>query len=70
MARDPKNAQSDFIPATKKHLILEATPMIGPTRKSKIHVLRFTAPTKPGTYSYVCTFPGHWILMKGTMVVK
>ena len=69
MARDPKNATSDFIPEEKKNLILAATPMIGPTRKSLVHVLRFEAPQEPGVYPYVCTFPGHWIVMNGKMVV-
>ena len=69
MARDRRNANSDFIPADKSHLILHSSPMIGPTRKSQIHVLRFNAPDKPGLYPYVCTFPGHWIIMRGTMVV-
>ncbi len=31
--------------------------------------LRVTAPTAPGEYEYVCTFPGHWTLMWGTLVV-
>lgn len=69
MARDPKNANSDFIPSDKKELILQASPMIGPTRQSQVHVMRFTAPEAPGIYPFVCTFPGHWIIMKGNMVV-
>lgn len=69
MARDPKNANSDFIPKEKRSLILQATKMIGPTRKSRVHVLRFQAPEEPGIYPYVCTFPGHWVVMKGIMVV-
>ena len=69
MARDPENANSDFIPKDKRSLIVEATPMIGPTRKARVHVLRFNAPTEPGVYPYVCTFPGHWIVMRGDMVV-
>lgn len=69
MAKDPQNANSDFIPSAKKALILHAAPMIGPTRKSQIHVLRFTAPTEPGIYPFVCTFPGHWVVMNGEMVV-
>lgn len=32
-------------------------------------VLRFTAPEKPGSYPYVCTFPGHAMTMKGEMKV-
>jgi len=69
MAKDPANATSDFIPTEKKHLILQHTPLIGPTRKALVHVLRFRAPTEPGVYPYVCTFPGHWVMMNGVMVV-
>ncbi len=29
----------------------------------------FTAPTEPGNYPYVCTFPGHAMTMNGTMRV-
>lgn len=29
----------------------------------------FKAPTTPGRYRYVCTFPGHFSMMQGTMVV-
>ena len=69
MARDPKNSNSDFIPESKKDLILHASPMIGPTRQTQVNVLRFVAPTEPGIYPFVCTFPGHWIIMKGDIVV-
>jgi azurin len=33
-------------------------------------ILEFTAPDKPGKYEFVCTFPGHHILMRGVMIVK
>lgn len=69
MAKDPRNANSDFIPSDKRNLIIEATPMIGPTRKSRVHVLRFNAPAEPGVYPYVCTFPGHWVVMTGEIIV-
>ena len=29
----------------------------------------FTAPSEPGNYPYICTYPGHWTAMKGTMMV-
>ncbi len=32
-------------------------------------VLTFNAPTEPGEYPYVCTFPRHWMRMYGVMVV-
>jgi azurin len=31
--------------------------------------LNFTAPSKPGEYVYLCTFPGHWVRMYGVMLV-
>ena len=31
--------------------------------------LSFAAPTAPGEYVYVCTFPGHWVRMYGVMLV-
>jgi putative heme-binding domain-containing protein len=69
MAKDPRNANSDFIPPSKRTQILHASPMIGPTRAAQIHVLRFAAPAEPGIYPYVCTFPGHWVVMNGVMIV-
>jgi putative heme-binding domain-containing protein len=69
MAKDPRNAASDFVPPAKRELILHASAMIGPTRASLIHVLRFKAPAQAGLYPYVCTFPGHWVVMNGVMVV-
>jgi azurin len=30
----------------------------------------FTAPTKPGDYDYICSFPGHAQLMKGILRVE
>ncbi|MDX1925025.1 MAG: DUF6797 domain-containing protein [Pirellulaceae bacterium] len=30
----------------------------------------FRVPTKPGRYPYLCTFPGHWMVMNGTMIVE
>jgi azurin len=32
-------------------------------------VIEFNAPTKLGDYPYVCTFPGHHIIMRGNMKV-
>ena len=32
-------------------------------------VIEFNAPSKPGDYPYVCTFPGHHIIMRGNMKV-
>ena len=69
MAKDPESAKGDFVPPDKAHLILHHTKMIGPNRKQQVDVLRFEAPAKPGDYPYVCTFPGHYIVMRGVMRV-
>lgn len=65
MAKDPVAAKKGFIPDSKK--ILQHTRMLAP---EDAQILRFKAPTKPGVYPYLCTFPGHWVLMKGEMVVR
>jgi len=46
--------------------ILEATKLLEPGQKE---TLRLTAPTAEGVYEYVCTFPGHWAIMWGKLVV-
>ncbi len=30
----------------------------------------FVAPATPGTYPYLCTFPGHWMVMNGELIVR
>ncbi len=53
-----------FIPDSPK--ILHATRMLQ-TRQSQR--LQLVAPTELGEYPFVCTFPGHWRTMFGTMHV-
>jgi azurin len=31
--------------------------------------VEFTAP-EAGTYSYICTYPGHWQAMRGTLIIE
>jgi azurin len=35
----------------------------------KSETLSVMAPEAEGTYQYVCTFPGHWAIMKGELIV-
>lgn len=46
--------------------ILAHTPLAFPGQQVSV---TFTAPTEPGTYRYICTFPGHYMMMQGTMTV-
>ncbi len=53
-----------YVPKSTK--VLYATDMVQPQQQV---LLTFTAPTQPGEYPYVCTFPQHWYRMYGVMVV-
>ena len=54
----PDGVKSDVVAFTK---------LLGPDESDTI---TFTAPAEAGNYEYVCTFPGHFAMMRGTMVVK
>ena len=38
--------------------------------QNEIARLRLSAPSNPGDYPFVCTFPGHWRTMNGVMHVE
>jgi putative heme-binding domain-containing protein len=46
--------------------VIAASEMISPDSSTRITL---NAPTEPGEYPYVCTFPQHWYRMYGVMVV-
>jgi azurin len=45
--------------------VLAYTPMAAPGKSTEV---TFDAPP-PGTYPYICTFPGHYVMMKGELTV-
>jgi len=57
-------AKLDYVPRTDD--VLYYTSVLEPEKSQTIY---FVAPTTPGEYTYVCTFPGHYIVMQGTMRV-
>ncbi len=63
-ATQPGAAERQYVPPSKK--ILHASKLLQPRETQR---LAFTAPTKPGIYPYVCTYPGHWRRMFGAMYV-
>lgn len=65
MAKSPEGVKKHFRPDDKR--ILHATRLVAPKGEE---TLRFMAPKVPGKYPYVCTFPGHWALMNGVMIVE
>ena len=64
LARDPNGAEKQYVP--KMPEVLFATKLLNPEEAT---TLQFTAPSTPGNYPYLCTFPGHWRIMNGMMKV-
>ncbi|MEO5999444.1 MAG: plastocyanin/azurin family copper-binding protein [Chitinophagaceae bacterium] len=64
MAQDPNGAKVNYVP--KMPEVLQSTPLVNPEGK---FTLTFKVPALPGDYPFICTFPGHWRLMKGVMKV-
>lgn len=61
-------AKTDFLPPSYNDRILAATKLLGPGEEDTV---RFYAPSKPGRYFYVCSFPGHYqVGMKGVLIVE
>jgi azurin len=59
-----KGAELNYIPKTPK--ILFHTRLVPPATTESIY---FTAPAKPGDYTYLCTVPGHSQMMRGVLRV-
>lgn len=55
---------SEYVPDDP--VVLAYTPLAQPGETVEV---TFTAPSEPGTYRYICTFPGHYMVMQGTMTV-
>jgi azurin len=64
MPLTPDKQGKVFVPKNKK--IIASSKLIEPGQKE---TLKLTAPSKPGDYEYVCTYPEHWKIMFGQLVV-
>jgi glucose/arabinose dehydrogenase/azurin len=64
MSATPDRRGNVYIPENKG--IFAHSKMLEPGETQRFQV---RAPTAPGTYDYVCTFPGHWMIMWGRLIV-
>ncbi len=64
MAQQTDGADRGYIPQLS--VVLEAAGLIDPGMSKE---MIWKVPDEPGTYIYVCTFPGHWRTMNGTIQV-
>ncbi len=62
MLTDPQAGVKHYIPALPE--VLHFIPVLEPETQ---HVLHFKAPSQPGDYPFICTFPGHWQAMRGVL---
>jgi putative heme-binding domain-containing protein len=62
---EPDAVSRHYIPRTDD--VLFYTDIVGPQDRFAI---AFRSPAKPGRYPYLCTFPGHWMVMNGEMIVE
>jgi azurin len=59
---------TDYIPAALKDQIIAHTQTLGPRKSDEV---TFKAPTEPGEYPFLCSFPAHYPAgMKGVLIVK
>lgn len=58
-------SKMQYVPKSDK--VLFHTNLLQPRSSETIY---FEAPAKPGKYEYVCTYPGHFQIMRGVMNVK
>jgi len=64
MATESAAANMNYVPDMPE--VLHASPMLQPGQIARLDII---APSEPGDYSYVCTFPGHWRRMYGVFHV-
>jgi putative heme-binding domain-containing protein len=65
LVADPEAFAKHYIPDSKD--VLAYIDIVPPRNKFTIH---FRAPAEPGRYPYLCTFPGHWMVMNGELIVE
>ena len=58
---------TNALPDSVKSDVIAHSQLLGP---GEIEIVKFKAPTNPGIHQFVCTFPGHYAMMRGVMVVK
>lgn len=59
---------SDYQPVSLQAKVLAAVPVLGPGQTGDV---TFNAPTTPGRYVFLCSFPAHCAAgMRGVLVVK
>jgi azurin len=62
---DPLAIVRHYVPESAD--VIVHTDVVMPSDKFTIY---FKTPDKKGNYPIVCTFPGHWMVMNGSLVIE
>lgn len=64
--RAAQAGSNDYIPEGSEEIIAN-TEMVGGGESTTIE---FKVPEEPGTYTFICSFPGHYVQMQGRFIVE
>lgn len=64
LAMDPNGLASQYVPQIPE--VLASTPLVNPGNSYSFII---KVPDRAGDYPYICSFPGHWRIMRGIMKV-
>ena len=65
LVADPDAILKQYVPESEEVIVYSN--IVYPGDEFTIY---FRAPKKPGRYPFLCTFPGHWLVMNGEMIVE
>ena len=65
LVNDPDAFLRHYVPESQD--VICYTDVVEPQGEATIY---FRVPNEPGRYPYLCTFPGHWMVMNGELIVK
>jgi azurin len=65
LAASPEGLAKHYVPEDKG--VIALSPLL---QTGNSYVMYFRSPRKPGTYPYLCTYPGHWQVMQGKLIVE
>ena len=65
LVSDPEAALRHYVPRSSDVLAYTNVVFSGES-----FTIFFRAPEQPGRYPFLCTFPGHWLVMNGTLLVE
>lgn len=65
LVADPDAVTRQYVPQIDD--VLTYTNVVAPGQSYSIY---FQAPQKPGRYPFLCTYPGHWMVMNGELLIE